>query len=199
MTFLFEFMGLAVTAIFLENVIFSRALGTSRMLALLKSEKNLFTFGAVLTVMTTLASLPIHYLNRLLENLAVQTRIWMRPFLFVVAVTLLYILVYLGCTHLLPGLFAKIGKLLTFATFNCALLGSVFLTADQNFNLAKTLGFGFGSGVGFTVATFLVFEGKRRLMLSDVPKSFRGFPITLLYLGLVALAMYGLVGHQLPF
>ncbi|WP_312644077.1 Rnf-Nqr domain containing protein [Hydrogenoanaerobacterium sp.] len=197
MRFFAEFFTLAMTAIFLENVVFSRALGASRMLNILKQGKNLLGFGALLTVMTTLASAATYFINGLLKE--TELKFYYRPFFFVLAITIIYIGIYLGMKQFLPALHTKLGATLTFATFNCALLGSVFLSADQNFNLAKTLGFGFGSGLGFTIATLLVYEGKRRLTLSEVPKSFRGFPITLMYLGMVALAMYGLVGHQLPF
>lgn len=197
MSFFAEFTLLAITAIFLENVVFSRALGSSRMLSILKTGKNLFLFGGLLTFMTTLASMATWLVNDLWRESGLKT--YYRPVLFVIAISLIYIVVYYMLQKLLPALHRKLGSMLTFATFNCALLGSVFLAADQNFNLVKTMGFGFGSGVGFTLATLLVLAGKRRLLLSDVPKSFRGFPITLMYLGMIALAMYGLVGHQLPF
>lgn len=197
MSFIFEFAALSMTAIFLENVIFSRALGTSRVIRALKGGKNLLWFGGSLTFMTTLSSIATYFVNELWKNTGIPQ--YYRPLMFVLAISLIFIGVYWLIRGFLPVLHKKIGGILTFATFNCALLGSVFLAADQDFNLAKTMGFGFGSGIGFTLATLLVFEGKRRLLLSDVPKSFRGFPITLMYLGLVALSLYGLVGHQLPF
>ena len=31
----------------------------------------------------------------------------------------------------------------------------------------------------------------------DIPKAFRGAPILFIYLGLISLALFGLVGHQL--
>lgn len=197
MKFFVEFTSLAMTAIFLENVIFSRALGASRMLDVLKRGKNMISFGLLLTVMTTLAAAVTYPISLMLRETGVG--VYYRPFFFVIAITAVYLLVYLGTAKLLPALHKRLGASITFATFNCALLGSVFLAADQSYSFARTLGFGFGSGLGFTLATLLVAEGKRRLMLSDVPKSFRGFPIMLMYLGMVALAMYGLVGHQLPF
>ena len=197
MSFLMEFTTVAMTAIFLENVIFSRALGTSRVIHSLKGGKNLLLFGTSLTVVTTLVSVVTYFVNELWRNMGLKS--FYRPFMFVVAIIIIYIIVYCLVKFFLPKLYKKISYSLTYATFNCALLGSVFLAADQNFNLVKTIGFGFGAGIGFTLATLLVFEGKRRILLNDVPKSFRGFPITLMYLGLVALAMYGLVGHQLPF
>ena len=37
-----------------------------------------------------------------------------------------------------------------------------------------------------------------RLAICNVPRAFQGLPIRLMYIGLLALATYGLIGHQLP-
>ena len=42
----------------------------------------------------------------------------------------------------------------------------------------------------------VVAEGQRRLRNRRIPMSFRGLPITLLYLGMLALAIYGFTGHS---
>lgn len=197
MTFVVEFITLAMTAIFLENLVLSRALGSSRVIRAINGGKHILWFGSLLTIITTLSSVATYFVNEFWQG--TKTTNEYRPFMFVVAISLVYFLVYFFFKFAFPALHKKIGEVLTLATFNCALLGSLFLAADQNFSLVKSMGFGFGSGIGFTLATLLVMEGKRRLLLCEVPKAFKGFPVTLMYLGLVALAMYGLVGHQLPF
>ena len=197
MTFFLEFTSLALTAVFLENVIFSRALGTSRMLGVLKRRSDILAFGITVTCITLLAAALSYPMGILLQGYEVKS--YFRPLAYVLCVAAVYLAVYTGTKHFLPKLFLRIGRHLTFASFNCAVLGSIFLSANQSFTFAKSLGFGFGSGLGFTLATLLVAEGSRRLLLCDVPKSFRGFPILLIYIGLVALSLYGLVGHQLPF
>ncbi|MEG0272916.1 MAG: Rnf-Nqr domain containing protein [Hydrogenoanaerobacterium sp.] len=197
MTFVVEFITLAMTAIFLENLVLSRALGSSRVIRAINGGKHILWFGSLLTIITTLSSVATYFVNEFWQGTKITNEY--RPFMFVVAISLVYFLVYFFFKFAFPALHKKIGEVLTLATFNCALLGSLFLAADQNFSLVKSMGFGFGSGIGFTLATLLVMEGKRRLLLCEVPKAFKGFPVTLMYLGLVALAMYGLVGHQLPF
>ena len=52
--------------------------------------------------------------------------------------------------------------------------------------------------LGFGLAVIIVGYGLTRLEYCRVPKIFRGVPIALIYLGLLSLAFYGLVGHQLP-
>ena len=88
-----------------------------------------------------------------------------------------------ACREQLPG-----------ATFNCCVLGTLLVAASQNYNLLQSIGFGFGSGVGYLVAVLVVDEGRRRLRSKDIPHIFRGLPSVLIYIGILSLAIYGLVG-----
>ena len=71
------------------------------------------------------------------------------------------------------------------------------VVAVQNFNLAQHLGFALGSGVGYMASVLLVVEGQRKLSRRSVPAAFRGLPIMLIYIGILALAVYGFTGHSL--
>ena len=42
----------------------------------------------------------------------------------------------------------------------------------------------------------LVNEARHRLRSKAIPKAFRGLPITLVYIGVLALAIYGFTGHS---
>mgnify|MGYP007120002651 FL=1 len=50
-----------------------------------------------------------------------------------------------------------------------------------------------GRGV---LAVLLVTEARHRLRSRAIPKAFRGLPITLVYIGVLALAIYGFTGHS---
>jgi len=66
----------------------------------------------------------------------------------------------------------------------------------QSFTLGQSLGFGLGSGLGYVLAVLLVTEARHRLRSRAIPKAFRGLPITLVYIGVLALAIYGFTGHS---
>ena len=61
------------------------------------------------------------------------------------------------------------------------------------------MGFAIGSGLGYVLAVQVVAEGQRKLDHARVPEMFRGLPVTLLYIGILALAIYGLTGHTVTF
>ena len=68
--------------------------------------------------------------------------------------------------------------------------------ALQSFTLEQSMGFGLGSGLGYLLAVMLVTEADRRLRSEAIPEAFRGLPITLIYIGVLALAIYGFTGHS---
>ena len=55
---------------------------------------------------------------------------------------------------------------------------------------------GLGSGLGYLLAVMLVTEAGNRLRSKAIPEAFRGLPITLIYIGVLALAIYGFTGHS---
>ena len=55
---------------------------------------------------------------------------------------------------------------------------------------------GLGSGLGYVLAVLLVTEARHRLRSKAIPEAFRGLPITLVYIGVLALAIYGFTGHS---
>ena len=61
---------------------------------------------------------------------------------------------------------------------------------------AEELVLGLGSGVGYLLAVLLVTEAQHRLRSKAIPSAFRGLPITLVYIGVLALAIYGFTGHS---
>ena len=79
---------------------------------------------------------------------------------------------------------------------NSCVLGTVLVERTQSFTLGQSLGFGLGSGLGYLLAVLLVTEARHRLRSRAIPSAFRGLPVTLVYIGVLALAIYGFTGHS---
>ena len=75
-------------------------------------------------------------------------------------------------------------------------LGTVLVERTQSFTLEQSMGFGLGSGLGYLLAVMLVTEAQNRLRSRAIPEAFRGLPVTLIYIGVLALAIYGFTGHS---
>ena len=91
---------------------------------------------------------------------------------------------------------AQLLRIVPLAALNSGVLGTVLVERTQSFTLGQSLGFGLGSGLGYVLAVLLVTEARHRLRSRAIPKAFRGLPITLVYIGVLALAIYGFTGHS---
>ncbi len=50
---------------------------------------------------------------------------------------------------------------------------------------------GFKLGIGFLVASYILKIAHVKLDSEEVPKSFRGYPILMIYIGIISMALYG--------
>lgn len=91
-------------------------------------------------------------------------------------------------------LYRALGIFLPLITTNCAILGLALLLVMRDYNFVESIVFGVGGGSGFTLALVLMAGIREELELSDIPKPFRGAPITLIVAGILALAFMGFAG-----
>ncbi len=196
MTYIAQFFAMMLMALFIENIIFTRALGTSWLLYLIKKPNELFRCTVLLTVITTLSGAVGYPLRGLVEQS--EHSYILVPMMYILCIAVVYIGVYFFIKHVMPETFVNAEFNLGAAAFNCAVLGSLLVPSVGRMDFVSTVGYGLGMSLGFALAVIITGFGIERLQLCKVPKIFRGLPITLIYLGLLSLAFYGLVGHQLP-
>ena len=91
-------------------------------------------------------------------------------------------------------LYRALGIFLPLITTNCAILGLALFIVLKEYSFIEGIFYGIGAGVGFTLAITIMAGIREELDLADVPKPFRGAPITLLVAGILALAFMGFAG-----
>ena len=187
----------AVVAVAAQNAIFTRALGVSRLVKMVDDGSvELLKFGALLTFVQFLSSLLGHFVNRLLAGSSFAYKAAFQPLVLVLCSVVAFFVVLLGVALLGGRIAAKdYVELLPMATFNCCVLGTLLLTTLGGYTLAQTLAFSLGTSVGYVLAVLLVDEGQRKIQNRNLPATFRGLPVTLVYIGILALAIYGFTGH----
>ena len=201
MEYLSEFLMAALSAVILQNAVFTRGLGSSKDTIMMSSTGTIVVFGGMLTVVTllsTVLSWPLNYLLRA-YRLSSRTGIPYLPSLgTLLCICLVFSVIWVVSRTWFPVLHYVIRPIAIPAAFNCAVMGTILIAFSDGYGFLKSMGFSLGSGVGYTLALLLLNEGRKRIALSDVPRSFRGLPVMLLYVGILSLAIYGLIGHQLP-
>lgn len=95
-------------------------------------------------------------------------------------------------TVLSPPVPGRIQRLLPLAAFNNVVVGVALVINHQvQVGAAAAVGLALGSCLGFLLLSWLTAEGMERLDNPDMPAAFRGLPATLVYLGILALALMG--------
>ena len=117
------------------------------------------------------------------------------PILYVAVVSVLYIVTLVLIWRFFPKLFRNIRKYVHLSVFNCSVIGALFLCSVQGADIFTYIGYGFGTGIGFLLASYLLYIAADRLNSPLVPAAFRGFPIMLVYVGILSLALYAFTGY----
>ena len=94
-----------------------------------------------------------------------------------------------------PTLYSALGVYLPLITTNCAILGTANSAVVFNsYNFITTFAVSVATGVGFLLAIVLLAGVRAKTDRADIPKSFKGFPITLITAAIMALAFAGFAG-----
>lgn len=189
------FFSYAVLAIFAQNAIFTRGLGVSRLVQLVGDKRTSSWWFALMLCITQVLVAPLaFYAGRLLAPL--PNRAQLRPVVYLacIAVVCLFELVVLKLAK--GPRSGQLIRILPIAAMNSGVLGTVLVERTQSFTLEQSIGFGLGSGLGYLLAVMLVTEAQNRLRSRAIPEAFRGLPVTLIYIGVLALAIYGFTGHS---
>jgi len=113
---------------------------------------------------------------------------------FILVIASLVQLVEMFIRKISPPLYQALGIYLPLITTNCAIMGLALIAALNEYSFVETVIFGFGSGLGFTLAIVLMAGIREQLDLSDVPEPLKGAGIALIVAGIMALAFNGFIG-----
>ncbi len=181
-----------VNAAFSNNFIFSRFLGNCPYLGVSTKLETATGMGVAVIFVMSIASLfsylVYHYILIPLSLTYLETI----AFILLIAALVQFIEMFMKKS--LPALYESLGIYLPLITTNCAVLGVALLNMRSNYNLLESVLSGTFGGVGFLLAIVLMAGVRERLENSDIPKSFKGFPISLVIAGFMAVAFMGFGG-----
>lgn len=187
----------AMVSIFVQNAIFERALGANVVIYASRKNSHVVGFTIGMTAMTTVASIISYFLDGLL--LPLELGYLFMPLVYVTVISILYVLALLFLWRLFPDTFALIKKHAHLAIVNCTVLGALFLNSAYGSDIWSYIGYGFGTGIGFFLACFMLNIAHEKLDSDKIPRAFRGYLIMLIYIGIVSMGFYVLVGYTAKF
>ena len=184
--YLIHILLLMLTAVLVENYIFSKFLGICPFLGVSDKPDTALGMGfAVMFVMTisSAATWAVYYFILVAFGLEYLETI---AFILIIASLVQFIEMFLR--RFIPALYGALGIYLPLITTNCAVLGAALLNIQNGYDFIESLAYGFSLAI-------VIFAGVRvRISFAEPPKSFRGIPIAMIAASLIAMAFSGFSG-----
>lgn len=187
-----ELLALFISAILVNNFVLYYFLGICPFLGVSKKIDSALSMGLAVTFVMTITAVVSWMINHWI--LIPYKLDYLQIVSFILVIASLVQLVEMFIRKASPALYQALGIYLPLITTNCAIMGLALLAALKNFSFLKTVIFGIGSGLGFTLAIVLMAGIREQLDLSDVPKPLKGAGIALIVAGIMALAFQGFSG-----
>ncbi|TRW24556.1 electron transport complex subunit RsxA [Criibacterium bergeronii] len=186
-----KIMSILLISILVDNFCMSKFLGICPFLGVSKKVETALGMGMAVTFVMVLASIITWLVQLLLVKLHIE---FTQTIAFILVIAALVQFVEMVIQKSSPTLYQSLGVYLPLITTNCAVLGVAILNISNGYNLIETIFNGLGGALGFTLAIVLFAGIRERLELSDIPKSFQGFPIAMISASLMAIAFLGFSG-----
>ena len=190
-----------ISAIFVNNIVLAQFLGICPFLGVSNKLSTASGMSMAVCFVITLATLVTFLINKYL--LVPFELTFLQTIAFILVIAALVQMVEIVLKKVSPSLYQALGIFLPLITTNCAVLGVSIDVVTKQFtfgaeahmlNLGEAMVYAFSTSLGYGLA-MVIFAGLREhLALNNVPKAFRGVPIALVTVGILAMAFMGFSG-----
>ena len=196
-----EYFLIIISAIFVNNIVLAQFLGICPFLGVSNKLSTATGMSGAVCFVITLATLVTYLVNKyLLVPFGIE---FLQTIAFILVIAALVQMVETVLKKTSPSLYSALGIFLPLITTNCAVLGVALSVVTKQFtfggeahflNLGESLVYAFATSLGYGLA-MVIFAGIREhLAMNEVPKAFKGVPIALVTVGILAMAFMGFSG-----
>ena len=197
-----EYFLIVISAIFVNNIVLAQFLGICPFLGVSGKLSTSTGMSMAVCFVITLATVVTWLLNRyLLIPFGLE---FLQTIAFILVIAALVQMVEIVLKKVSPSLYQALGIFLPLITTNCAVLGVAITVVTKEFsfgsevphmfNLAQSAVYAFATSLGYGLAMVLFSGIREHLALNNVPKPFRGLPIALISVSIMAMAFLGFSG-----
>ncbi|MEE5993215.1 MAG: Rnf-Nqr domain containing protein [Oscillospiraceae bacterium] len=202
----------ALVSLLAENLIFTKALGTSTLTAATKQNSKISVMSLVIAGISALSCMMANILfSRFHFSGMLKYPYQMGlPLLYTVIVSVIYLGVLFLLQKLLGEKSNQYKNYVHLSAFNCAVMGTIYLafapvhvsedveipnafyiegTLYSGFSTTGAIWFGLKNGLSFLVAAWMISAVRERLYDDETPVAFRGFPAMMIFIGIISMAI----------
>ncbi len=186
-----------IQAVFVNNFVVIQFLGVCPFLGVSKKTSSAFGMGVAVTVIMAIAALvtfPLY--TYVMVPLGID---FLEIIFFIFIIAALVQMLEKILKKFAPALYSALGIYLPLITTNCAVLGaaelvldagSIGITLTSAWNLGYAVLYSLFSGIGFMIAIVVMSGIRERVDLYRMPKSLKGFPVSMIIACFMAMAFY---------
>ena len=196
-----EFLLIIISAIFVNNIVLAQFLGVCPFLGVSNKLSTATGMSGAVCFVITLATVVTYLINKFF--LVPLGLTFLHTIAFILVIAALVQIVEIVLKKISPSLYQALGIFLPLITTNCAVLGVALNVVTKEFtfgstthmlNLGEATVYALATSLGYGLAMILFAGLREQLAMNDVPKSFRGLPIALITVGIMAMAFLGFSG-----
>ena len=187
-----SFLIIFISAAFTDNILLARFLGMCSCLGVSKKVDTSLGLGAAVAVVTAITA-GLNYLvyQYMLVPLHLE---YLKLIVFIVVIAAFTQLVEMIVERVSEKLYNALGIFLPLITVNCAILGISLFMLNKPYSFLQAFAFGLGGGFGWFLAITLIGGIREKINEASLPKGLEGPGITLVVIGIMALAFVGFSG-----
>ena len=181
-----------VASIFTNNILLARFLGLCSFIVVSNRIETAISLGIAVTFVmafTTAINYLIYYYILIPFKLDFLSYI---IFIAVIAAFVQFLEMFIE--RFSPALYYSLGIFLPLITVNCAILGAVLFMVIRKYDFIQSVGFGFGSGIGWALAIVLMAGLRKKMGYSNIPEALKGPGIILIVTGVISMTFIGFTG-----
>lgn len=197
-----EYILIIISAIFVNNILLSQFLGICPFLGVSNKLSTATGMSGAVCFVITLATVVTFLINKyLLVHFHLE---FLQTIAFILVIAALVQMVEIVLKKISPSLYQALGIFLPLITTNCAVLGVAITVATKQFtiggqalgllNLGQATVYAFATSLGYGLAMILFAGLREHLAGNNVPKVFKGLPIALITVSIMAMAFFGFSG-----
>lgn len=196
-----EYLIIVISAIFVNNILLAQFLGICPFLGVSNKLSTATGMSGAVCFVITLATVVTYLLNQyLLVPFGLE---FLQTISFILVIAALVQTVEIVLKKISPSLYQALGIFLPLITTNCAVLGVAITVVTKEFtfggeshmlNLGEATVYALATSLGYGLAMILFAGLREHLQLNDVPKAFKGLPIALITVSIMAMAFLGFSG-----
>ena len=196
-----EYFAIIISAIFVNNILLAQFLGICPFLGVSNKISTATGMSGAVCFVITLATLVTYLINQyLLVPFGLE---FLQTIAFILVIASLVQVVEIVLKKISPSLYQALGIFLPLITTNCAVLGVAITVVTKEFtfggtshmmNLGQVMVYALATSIGYGIAMILFAGLREHLAGNEVPKAFKGLPIALITVAIMAMAFLGFSG-----